>query len=57
MYTSNIYMTVIYKNNFTGVQTSIVTKHLKPTVFRTENAFQMNLKMSIFGNVQLSHSN
>lgn len=50
-------MAVTHKNNFTGVQTSIVTKHLKPTVFRTENAFQMNLKMSIFGNVQLSHSN
>jgi len=30
---------------------------LKPTVFRIENAFQMNLKMFIFGNVQLYLSN
>ena len=50
-------MSVTYKNNFTGVQTSIGTKRLKPTVFRIENAFQMNLKMFIFGNIQLNYSN
>lgn len=54
-YKTRYYIT--YKNNFTGVQTSTGTKHLKPTVFRIENAFQMNLKMFIFWNIQLSHSN
>lgn len=42
------YMLVTYKSNFTGVQTAIDIKHLKPTVFRIENAFQMNLSVHIW---------
>lgn len=55
--TPNIYMSVAYEDNFTGIQTSIGIKQLKPAVFKIENAFQMNLKVFIFGNIQLSHSN
>lgn len=55
--TPSIYMSVAYEDNFTGIQTSIGIKQLKPAVFKIENAFQMNLKVFIFGNIQLSHSN
>lgn len=50
-------MSVAYEDNFTGIQISIGIKQLKPAVFKIENAFQMNLKVFIFGNIQLSHSN